>query len=83
MHSMRIAAPSVGVDKWDSLDDIERQLLTYIVNHGATGRAKLEKLTGKSHNTVVRRMNHLMELELVKANGSKSDPNRTYESIIK
>ena len=77
------AASSVGIDKWDILDDIERQLLTYIVNHGATGRAKLEKLTGKSHNTVVRRMNHLMELELVKANGSKSDPNRTYESIIK
>ena len=75
------AASSVGVDNWAMLDDIEQQLMTFIVNHGPTGRAKLAEHTGKSTGTVINRLKHLMELKLVKANGSKYDPTRTYEAI--
>lgn len=75
------AASSVGVDNWAMLDDLEQQLLTFIVNHGPTGRAKLAEYVGKSYGTVINRIKHLMELGLVKANGSKYDPTRKYEAI--
>lgn len=75
------AASSIGNANWDMLDDIERKLLTYIINRGPTGRAKLSEYTGRSYGTVINRLKHLMELGLVKVNGSKNDPTRTYEAI--
>ena len=57
-------------------------LLTYLVNHGPASRAELSEYADKSAGTVIGRLNHLIEMGLVKANGSTFDPNRTYEAVL-
>ena len=74
---------SVGIENWLMLDDIEHHLLTFMVNHGPSKRSELESYAGKSSGTVISRIKHLMEIGLVKSNGSKYDPNRTYEAILR
>ncbi len=57
-------------------------LLTYMVNHGPASRAELSEYVDKSAGTVITRLNHLMEVGVVKANGTRYDPNRTYEAVL-
>ena len=83
LRQERYAASSVGVDNWLQLDDTEQQILTFLANHGPSGRAQLCAYTGKSSGTVINRLNSLIAIGLVKANGSKFDPNRTYEAILR
>lgn len=73
---------SVGTDTWDNLDDVEKALLTFMFNHGPAKRQQLEDYVRKSQGTVIGRLNQLMALGLVKANGSRFDPNRTYEACL-
>ena len=73
---------SVGTDTWDNLDDVEKALLTFMFNHGPAKRQQLEDYVRKSQGTVIGRLNQLMTLGLVKANGSRYDPNRTYEACL-
>ena len=72
----------VGAPAWDGLDHIQQQLLTYIINHGPTRRSELSAYTKRSSGTILKRLNTLIDMELVKANGGKYDPNRTYEAIL-
>ena len=76
------AMESIGMDAWSDLDPVEQMLLTYLVNRGPASRAQLAAYAGKSAGTVIGRLNHLMEIGLVKANGIKYDPNRTYEAVL-
>lgn len=76
------AMESIGSDTWEHLDMVEQMLLTYLVNHGPSSRAQLSDFVDKSSGTVINRLNHLIEIKLVKANGTKFDPNRTYEAIL-
>lgn len=76
------AADSIGAETWSHLDMVEQMLLTYLVNHGPASRAELSEYADKSAGTVIGRLNHLIEMGLVKANGSTFDPNRTYEAIL-
>ena len=76
------AAQSIGTDTWSHLDLVEQMLLTYMVNHGPASRAQLSDFVDKSAGTVISRLNHLIDIGLVKANGSKFDPNRTYEAVL-
>ena len=73
---------SLGTDTWDNLDDIEKALLTFMFNHGPAKRQQLADHVKKSPGTVIGRLNQLMTLGLVKANGSRYDPNRTYEACL-
>ena len=43
--------------------------------------SELAKHTQKASRTVSVRLNHLMDLNIIKRNGSKTDPNQTYELI--
>ena len=72
----------VGAPAWDGLDHIQQQLLTYIINHGSARRSELSAYTKRSSGTILKRLNTLIDMELVKANGGKYDPNRTYEAIL-
>ena len=72
----------VGAPAWDGLDHIQQQLLTYIINHGPARRSELSAYTKRSSGTILKRLNTLIDMELVKANGGKYDPNRTYEAIL-
>lgn len=71
-----------GLDIWDTLDNVERNILTYIINHGPASRSELSNHTGKSDRTILNRINHLIEIGLVIATSKKFDPNRTYEAVI-
>ena len=75
------AFENIGADKWAVLDDLEKTILTIMVSRGAVGRASLESETEKSSRTITKRINHLMELNLIKANGNVYDPKRTYEIL--
>ena len=57
------------------------EILKSLVSRGAVGRASLESETEKSSRTITKRINHLMELNLIKANGNVYDPKRTYEIL--
>ena len=72
----------VGAPAWDGLDHIQQQLLTYIINHGPARRSELSAYTKRSSGTILKRLNTLIDMELVKANRGKYDPNRTYEAIL-
>ena len=73
----------IGIENWSKLDDLEKKILTYIVNHGEANRIQLEKYTGKSNRTILNRLKKLTENNFIKPNGNNSSPNRTYEAIIK
>ena len=51
-----------------------------MTNRGAVRRHVIEEYTEKSSKTITTRLNHMIELGIVKANGNKYDPNRTYEA---
>lgn len=69
---------SVGVDNWKQLDVLEKSILSYIMGHGEASRDDLVQYTGKSASTIIRRLKHLNDLEIIKPNGKKTDPNLTY-----
>ena len=69
---------NIGAENWKMLDDIERSILTYMMNKGPAKRMDLVRFTGKSASTVSNRLNHLMDIGLVESHGQKNDPNRTY-----
>ncbi len=69
-------------DKWDSFDNLERQILILLINRGPMKRIELEKETGKSTNTIVRRLKHLTEEGVMEVIGNPKDPTRLYKIII-
>lgn len=71
-----------GLNIWDGLDSIEQAMLTYMINHGPASRSELSNHTKKSDGTILNRINHLLEIGLIMANGKKFDPNRTYDVIL-
>ena len=72
------AVENVGVEKWNDLDDLEHLILTMMTSRGAVKRSDIEQYTGKSGRTVNVRLKHLLELNIIIANGNKYDPKRTY-----
>lgn len=72
---------NIGSELWDLLDDLERSILTYMVSRKKVTRLELEGHTERSGRTVANRLNHLIELGIIKRNGSKNDPKQTYEII--
>lgn len=70
---------NIGADIWDGLDELEKQILTYMMNRGVVSRAELEVYTGKSNKTVTSRLNRLLEIKAINAKGNKYDPRRSYE----
>ena len=72
---------NIGNDIWDKLDDLERKILVYMGSRATVTRAELEQHISRSGRTVGARLNHLMELGLVKRNGNMYDPKQTYEMV--
>jgi hypothetical protein len=44
----------------------------------SASREELEHHTGKSRNTIIRRINHLISLNVVEQDGERNNPNRKY-----
>ena len=75
------AIENIGNDIWDKLDDLERKILVYMGSRTIVTRAELEQHINRSGRTVGARLNHLMEMGLVKRNGHMHDPKQTYEMV--
>lgn len=75
------AAATLGESMWAELDDLEKQILAYMAGRKYVKNAELAEYTGKSSRTIGVRLNHLMELEIIKRNGTRNDPNQTYEML--
>lgn len=78
LHSIE----NIGLDMWDKLDSIEQILLTYMINRGSASRSELSNYVSKSEGTVRNRLNNLLKIGLIEADGKKYDPNRTYRFIF-
>lgn len=81
MRQTNRTADSIGQEAWESMDDLERTILTYMSNQKRVTRAELETLTGKASRTVAVRLNRLIEEKIIRRNGNKNDPHQTYEMI--
>ena len=75
------AAATLGENMWAELDDLEKQILAYMAGRKYVKNAELVEHTGKSTRTIGVRLNHLMDLEIIKRNGTRNDPNQTYEML--
>lgn len=71
----------VDGDVWNQLDDLEKKILTYMGSKSSVTRSELEIYTDKKGRTIMMRLNHLIDLSLVKRNGHPNDPTQTYELI--
>lgn len=71
----------IGVEVWSKLDDLERQILVYMSNRNVVTRAELQSISGKSFSPIKNRLNHLIELGVIKRNGATKDPKQTYSII--
>jgi ATP-dependent DNA helicase RecG len=75
------AASNIGEDVWEGLDDLEKQILAYMVGRKQVRTSELAEHAGKATRTISKRLNHLMDMEIIKRNGTKTDPNQSYELI--
>lgn len=82
MRSVDRMVNEIGVDVWESLDDIEKSIITFLGSKKSANRAELERITNRSSTTVKGRLNKLIEIDLVKRNGSLTDPRQTYSLNI-
>ena len=62
---------------WEQLVDLEKNTYLYGSKSSIT-RSELEIYTGKKGRTIMLRLNHLMDLSIVKRNGHQNDPTQTY-----
>ena len=70
---------NVGNKIWDKLDDLERAILTYMASKKFVTRRELCVYTGKSSPTIINRLKRLIKQGIIKVNGEKTDPKRSYE----
>lgn len=75
------ATANVGEEMWSELDDLERQILTYMVSKKYVKTSELAEKIKKSKRTISVRLNHLIYLKIIKRNGTKNDPTQTYEML--
>lgn len=71
----------LGTTDWDGLDDLEKEILTYMGSHGQVTSKELSEYTGKAKRTVLVRINHLIAVNIIKSNGKSHDPKQTYSLI--
>lgn len=79
-QSDRIVA-NIGEAIWSELDDLEKQILAYMAGRRRVTTTELAKNTQKSNRTIGVRLNHLIELDIIKRNGTRNDPKQTYEIL--
>ena len=70
---------------WNQLDELEKDILIILTAHSGASTKDLVKLTKRSAPTIHKRINHLLELNIIDAKGSSlKDPQRAFflKSII-
>ena len=79
IRQSRHVEKQLGGELWEGMDYLERQILTFLFNHGPATRTEIMDFTQKSRNTIMNRLNQLMNVGLVEAVGTKNDPSRKYQ----
>ena len=63
------------------LDELERQIMLCLSKNGEMSKKQIAECVGKSQGIIQYRLNKLIQLNLVKANGNEHNPRRTYCAI--
>ena len=71
----------IGAEIWGQLDELERRILVYMSNRNSVSRAELQNILDKSFTPIKNRLNHLIELGVIKRNGATNDPKQTYSIL--
>lgn len=69
-------------ESWDKLDAIEKDIVTIMGSRNCITATELSVMISKTRRTINKKINHLLELEIVKMNGNKHDPALTYSLNI-
>lgn len=69
---------AVGEDVWNSIDDLERDTLVYLVGHRDVKNGELVKALKISHTTISKRLKRLAEKVVVVTRGATKSPMRVY-----
>lgn len=86
MRNMRqkdYAMGKIGEEIWLQLDELERQMLVYMASNTVVSRAALEAFTNRTNKTITIRLNKMIDMGIIKANGNAHDPKRSYSIIYK
>lgn len=73
------AVARIGEDIWEILDDLEKQILTYMSGKNQVRTSELAEYTNKSVRTINNRIKHMIGLNIIKRIGSKYDPKQFYK----
>ncbi len=73
---------AIGQEAWEKLDELERKLMVCLSARGAQSTTQLARILEKSDASIRRRLNNLLQQNLIKANGNSHDPMRTYQLLI-
>lgn len=68
---------------WQSLDELDRQIISFIQEHGSVRRGEIEAYVKRPGRTIVNHLNQLMQKNIIQANGNSHDPKRTYGLVKK
>ena len=68
---------NIGEDVWNTLDDMEKKILMYMGSHKLVTTTDLAAHVERTSKTVSGRLNHLIELNIIKRNGTRTEPKQT------
>ncbi len=63
---------------WDKLDAVEKDIVTIMGSRSHITATELSMMVNKTRRTINKKMNHLLEMEVIRMNGNKHDPALTY-----
>ena len=66
------------VEYWDELDVVEKDIITIMGSRNCITATELSIMVSKTRRTINKKINHLLELGIIKMNGNKHDPALTY-----
>lgn len=83
LRKMDSTVVSIGEDIWNTLDEMEHQILVYMSGKKQVTRLELQTYINRSDGFVTKRLTKLISIGIVRANGNKHDPKRTYSIVYK
>lgn len=72
----------IGIEQWETLDDIEKNIIVYLGSHRDVKNIELANIAGVSPQTCSGRLKRLIEKKLVVPYGAKTSPTRTYNLVV-
>ena len=63
---------------WDKLDAVEKDIVTIMGSRSHITATELSMMVNKTRRTINKKMNRLLEMEVIRMNGNKHDPALTY-----